>query len=112
MARSEIDGDQIQDETITGLDILNDSIRIEDLENYSFTTLEDVETISLKDSDFIVFDFDSNKFVNKESCEINYFSKISFTEIEPLHIPDGKVLILRCPSFESDIILDGELYII
>jgi hypothetical protein len=65
MARSKIDGDQIQDETITGANVLDESITIDDLQSYSLTTLRDSQIVSPALDEIIIYNSTNSKWENK-----------------------------------------------
>lgn len=112
MARNKIDGDQVQEETLTGDNVLDGSLRHEDLESYSFATLDDVQLSPLESDDFVVFNFNVSKFVNEKIFNINLFIKRTFSASEDINIPADKVLQMHSPRIDGELYIDGEVYIL
>jgi len=112
MSRNQIDGDQVQDETLTGNDILDASVKRVDLENYSFATLDDVTLVAASHDDLISFDSSIGKFINKKSYDLNFFYKRTFSSVEDIIIPVDKVLQMHSPIFDGELYIDGEVYIL
>lgn len=110
MARNQIDGDQVQDETLTGDHIEDGSLKHEDLESYSFETLDDVNLSTLDSKDLVVFNIDTNKFINEKIYNINLFYKRIFNE--DIVIPADKVLQMHSPIMTGELEINGEGYIL
>lgn len=111
MARNQIDGDQVQDDTLTGNDVLDGSLKHEDLESYSFETLDDVDLSTLDNKDILVFN-GIDKWINEKIYNVNLFYKRTFNVGENIEIPVDKTLQLHSPKINSELKIDGEGYIL
>jgi hypothetical protein len=112
MSRTEIDGGQVQDESLTGDDVLDGSLKHEDLESYSLATLDDVSLTTLSDDDLVLFNLAANKFINEKIYNIKLLYKRTFTDSEDINIPSDKVLQMHSPKIDGELYIDGEAYIL